>query len=98
MNPTFGTRWNLDVIEDAYDRWRRDAASVEESWRLFFEGFELGALAAPQAERRYQQGIVRLIDAYRELGHFLAHLDPLSEARATYPFLELSEFGLEEKD
>src|SRR5207245_219581 len=32
------------------------------------------------------------------LGHFLAHLDPLSEPKATYPLLELSEFGLSEGD
>jgi 2-oxoglutarate dehydrogenase E1 component len=96
--PTFASRWNLDVIEDAYERWRRDATSVEESWRLFFEGFELGATSGPEAETRCEHGIVRLIDAYRQLGHFLAHLDPLSEPGTAYPLLELSEFGLEEVD
>src|SRR5207249_5838516 len=31
-------------------------------------------------------------------GHFLAHLDPLSEPPASYPLLELSEFGFSESD
>ena len=39
---TVANRWNLDLIEDYYDRWRKDPASVEESWRIFFEGYELG--------------------------------------------------------
>src|SRR5262249_39800282 len=43
-------------------------------------------------------GIVRLIEAYRDLGHFVAHLDPLSEQPATHTLLELSEFGLDETD
>src|SRR5262249_4240039 len=97
---SFATRWNLDVIEAAYQRWRKDPASVDESWRLFFEGFELGAARAvlPGAGAGAQGAIIRLIDAYRDLGHFLARLDPLSDAKATYAQLELSEFGLDESD
>ncbi len=39
-------RWNLDLVEDYYDRWLADPASVEESWRVFFEGYSLGADAS----------------------------------------------------
>jgi 2-oxoglutarate dehydrogenase E1 component len=97
---TFATRWNLDAMEAAYQRWRDDPGSVDESWRLFFEGFELGtAQGAPAASDACEQaGIIRLIDAYRDLGHFLARLDPLSEQKSTHPLLELSEFGLDAND
>ncbi|MBY0527088.1 MAG: 2-oxoglutarate dehydrogenase E1 component [Gemmataceae bacterium] len=96
---SFATRWNLDAIEDAYQRWRQDPRSVDESWRSFFEGFELGAGRAESSlDTRRQIGVIRLIDAYRDLGHFLAHLDPLSDPRTSYPLLELSEFGLSEAD
>jgi 2-oxoglutarate dehydrogenase E1 component len=95
--PPFASRWNLAAIEPAYERWRSDPASVDESWRLFFEGFELGRGTDGQ-QTRSQTDIVRLIDAYRDLGHFLAHLDPLSEPKKTYPLLELSEFGLSSAD
>src|SRR5262249_11711255 len=90
---------NLEAVEAAYRRWRQDPESVDPSWRWFFEGFELGASrpAAP-VEGSPQTGVVRLIYAYRELGHFLAHLDPLSETRTTSPQLELSEYGLSEAD
>jgi 2-oxoglutarate dehydrogenase E1 component len=97
---TFSHRANLDVIEAAYQKWRADPASVDESWRLFFEGFELGASdhALPALSTGAQTSIVRLIDAYRDLGHFLARLDPLTEQKTTYPLLELQEFGLSEAD
>ena len=100
MNPTFATRWNQGAIEEAYRRWREDPASVDETWRAFFEGFELGGAgaAAPGADTAKQIGVVRLIEAYRDLGHFVARLDPLGEPRTTHPLLELSEFGLDEGD
>ncbi len=93
------TSYNLAAIENAYQRWCEDPASVDESWRLFFQGFEFGAsMPAPAPDGRAQTGVVRLIYAYRDLGHFLARLDPLSEDRARHPLLELSEFGLSDAD
>src|SRR5262249_23080625 len=90
IRTTFATRWNLDAIEQAYQRWRNDPASVDDGWRVFFEGFELGAgRAAAPLDSGAQTNIVRLIDAYRDLGHFVAHLDPLSEPRKSHPLLEL---------
>jgi 2-oxoglutarate dehydrogenase E1 component len=99
-NVDVATRWNLNAIEDAYRRWRDDPLSVDPSWRYFFEGFELGGARAalPAADTHCQTGIVRLIDAYRDLGHFLAHLDPLSDQRTSHPLLMLPEFGLDESD
>jgi 2-oxoglutarate dehydrogenase E1 component len=98
-HPSFATRWNLDAIEDAYQRWRENPAHVDEAWRAFFEGFELAASrSAAPLDSAAQASVIRLIDAYRDLGHFLAHLDPLSERRTTHPLLELSEFGFDEED
>jgi 2-oxoglutarate dehydrogenase E1 component len=96
---SFANRYNLGAIEEAYQRWRKDAASVDESWRVFFEGFELGLkqLPEPPAQASRQQiGVVRIIDAYRRNGHVLAQLDPLSDPPTSHPLLELSRFGLEE--
>ncbi len=101
---TAATRWNLDAIENAYQRWRQDPSSVDPSWHYFFEGFELSqqfqpsVQAGPVGDSRLQTGMVRLIYRYRDIGHFLAHLDPLSEPRTSHPLLELSEFGFEEAD
>ncbi|MCI0638994.1 MAG: 2-oxoglutarate dehydrogenase E1 component [Gemmataceae bacterium] len=101
MHGHFAGRWNLLAIEEAYKRWKQDPASVEESWRVFFEGFELGlaqqpaVLPSPEAR---QAGIIRLIDAYRGLGHLLAKLDPLSEPPKSVALLDISEFGFTEHD
>jgi 2-oxoglutarate dehydrogenase E1 component len=99
-HPTFATRWNADVIEAQYQRWRTDPQSVDESWRLFFEGFDLGQRQSSGAavDSAGQGGIIRLIDAYRELGHLIARLDPLSDPKPSHELLELSEFGLSEAD
>jgi 2-oxoglutarate dehydrogenase E1 component len=93
--------YNLDVVEEAYQRWRRDPGSVDDSWRLFFDGFELGMSqrAEPSAELiRQQIGVVRIIDGYRRLGHALAQLDPLSDPPTSHPLLELSNYSLKEAD
>ena len=44
---TFANPANLSLIEDYYERWRADPSSVDASWRIFFEGYELGARARP---------------------------------------------------
>jgi 2-oxoglutarate dehydrogenase E1 component len=97
---TAATRWNLDAIESAYQHWQADPDSVDESWQRFFEGFELGSArgATQTLDDHSQTGVARLIYRYRDVGHFLAQLDPLSEPRTTYPSLQLSEVGLEEAD
>lgn len=114
---TVASRWNLDLIEESYQRWRNDPNSVEASWRAFFEGYELGAArpappgppaGAPPGEvseldldfARCQAGVTRVIMAYREIGHYLARLDPLrlQELRTSHELLDLTEFGLNEAD
>jgi 2-oxoglutarate dehydrogenase E1 component len=93
------SRWNLDAIESAYEQWQRDPSSVEEKWRVFFEGFELGASGGARlAGSQGLTGVVLLISAYRDMGHLIAHLDPLNEPPANFPLLEPSEFGLRPED
>src|SRR5262245_14320095 len=98
MTPTFATRWNMGAIEDAYQRWRQDPAAVDEQWRAFFEGFELAGRSPATVDASAQLAIYRLVDAYRDLGHLLAHQDPLTDCRLAHPLLELSEFGLTSAD
>jgi 2-oxoglutarate dehydrogenase E1 component len=88
---------NLEAIESYYRAWKSNPESVDPSWRSFFEGFELGA-SQPVAEESSHTEIVRLIYAYRTLGHQLAHLDPLTEPPQSVELLELSEFGLTDAD
>src|SRR3954447_759682 len=100
-------RWNLDLIEENHQRWRNDPASVDETWRIFFEGYELGhsndGVARDDVDQdaaRAQASVTRLVDAYREIGHYLADLDPLklNPRRQSHEMLDLEEFGLSEAD
>ncbi len=105
---TVASRTNLELIEAQYESWKRDPAAVDPTWRVFFEGFELGATGqggagdrpGDEAFSEAQAGVTRLIDAYREIGHYLADLDPLqlSPSRESHELLALSEYGLSEAD
>ena len=95
---TFANRWNLDAIEDAYQRWQTDANSVDERWQSFFAGFELATRSTSFSESAAQTGVVRLAFAYRDLGHFLAYVDPLTQPPAAIPLLALDQFGLTDAD
>jgi 2-oxoglutarate dehydrogenase E1 component len=105
--PSIANRCNLSLIEDYYQRYVADPDSVDESWRNFFEGYDLGNQARGSADgsvdleaARAQVAVTRLIDAYREYGHYLADLDPLklSPRRDTHDLLEPAAFGLSERD
>ena len=109
--PTVATRWNLELIDDQYQRWQHDPTSVDATWRAFFDGYELAESrsgappdAAPDGRdldaARLQSSVTRLVDAYREIGHYLADLDPLrlTPPRESHELLELAEFGLTEAD
>src|SRR5688572_32626432 len=42
MALTFATRFNADLLDDAYQRWLQNPESVEPSLAAFCEGFHLG--------------------------------------------------------
>jgi len=95
---SFASQFNIDIIEDFQRRWRRDPSSVDPRWQAFFEGFELAGRASTPDSSQLQTGVVRLIFNYRFLGHFQAHLDPLSLPPGPCPLLRLENFGLSEAD
>ncbi|MBA3685736.1 MAG: 2-oxoglutarate dehydrogenase E1 component [Planctomycetes bacterium] len=38
----FASQWNVDHLDQLYEQWRRDPASVGADWQAFFAGFALG--------------------------------------------------------
>ena len=74
----FIQRANAAYIEQQYQRYRQDPASVPEDWALFFAGFDLAENPARAPHRAQPNGgIFALVHAYREFGHLVATLDPL---------------------
>src|SRR4051812_2614923 len=81
--------FNDAYIAEVYESYRRDPASVEESWRQFFRMAEgLGGLVQPQQpDGQAQQsdpvllrktaGAASLVHAIRQFGHHAVALDPL---------------------
>jgi 2-oxoglutarate dehydrogenase E1 component len=92
--------WNLGYLETLYAEWREHPETLPESWRAFFEGFELSmcprtCVAAENA--RDQSRVASLIYAYRAQGHRIAKVDPLGGGAESFPQLELAHVGLGEK-
>jgi 2-oxoglutarate dehydrogenase E1 component len=110
----FINRSNADYIDRLHQQYLTDPQSLEEHWQAFFAGFEAAGGRPGQASAAFGAAAVEpgakpldaaagvevknLVHSYRELGHFIAHLDPLGHNRATHPLLELSQFGLSESD
>jgi 2-oxoglutarate dehydrogenase E1 component len=98
--------WNAEYIEEMYRRWSADPESVDEHWKQFFLGFDLGARrpaeggeARAVAVAHTKQGRVdSLIYHYRDIGHLAASLDPLGVGRPFPESLTLESFGLSEGD
>src|SRR5687768_4578449 len=102
----FVNRANADYIERLYEQYQRDPRSLDEFWQAYFAGFETaggrGFMPATGAEgekpRALTIGVQNLVHSYRELGHFVAKLDPLGHDRPTHPLLELSQFNISPQD
>src|SRR5213075_3606859 len=96
MRTSIDARANLHLIEDKYRLWQQNPDSVDSGWSAFFEGFELGnlpqrdgAAAAEAREAALQTRVDGLVYAYCSLGHTIARVDPLAEARPQNPLLML---------
>ena len=104
MATSFANRFNADLLDQNYENWRRDPASVGANWAAFFEGFELGSVrssngaSAVSADDPLQGRVDGLVYAYRTLGHTIANLDPLAHERPQNPLLSLRELGFDAKD
>jgi 2-oxoglutarate dehydrogenase E1 component len=110
MKTSYLNDWNADLLDEYYQRWKQDPASVDSSWSAFFEGFELGSSAsrngklelAPEKGREIkeldpiQDRIDGMVHNYRILGHTQAQVDPLGQPRPETSALTLPSLGLQD--
>jgi len=93
---------SADFIDVQYRKWKSDPSSLSDDWQFFFKGFELAGAPGPadvdpeQALR--QANVGELIRRYRDIGHLLACMDPLSACPTSHPLLDLDAFGLDVSD
>jgi 2-oxoglutarate dehydrogenase E1 component len=103
--------FNDGYISEAYEAYRRDPASVDESWRQFFRFAEsLSGTLPPAAGEAPVSGPVdpdllrkvaaaaKLVDAIRNFGHLAVPLDPLGTPPGGTPELTPEFHGLSEQD
>jgi 2-oxoglutarate dehydrogenase E1 component len=101
--------FNDGYITEAYEAYRRDPASVDESWRQFFRFAESITGAAPVVGQLSQAGqldpaflrdvaaAAELVDAIRSYGHLAVALDPLGAQPEGTPELTPEFHGLSEE-
>jgi 2-oxoglutarate dehydrogenase E1 component len=103
--------FNDGYISEAYEAYRRDPTSVDESWRQFFRFAESLSGAAPSpapgqppstgqldpAFLREIAAAAELVDAIRSYGHMAVPLDPLGTPPGGTPELTPEFHGLSEE-
>ena len=102
--PPTTTVFNDGYIAEMYESYRRDPASLDESWRQFFRTAEsiagVTASAGPTDERllRKAAGAAALVDAIREYGHLAVQLDPLGTSPPGAKELTAQFHGIDEDE
>jgi 2-oxoglutarate dehydrogenase E1 component len=97
----------IGAVEEMYKNYLENPGNIEQSWRNFFEGFELArksyqeaVVSAAADEDRIQKEfrILNLINGYRQRGHLFTRTNPVRKRRDYLPTLDYVNFGLEEAD
>jgi 2-oxoglutarate dehydrogenase E1 component len=93
---------NLNYLDARYRQYLDDPQSVSREWQIFFSGFDIGlqrsAAEAEPSPDGANARVAELIQRYRDLGHLLACMDPLSACPTSHPLLGLDQFGFETAD
>ena len=89
-------RVNLEYVESLYEEYQTNPGGLDETWQAFFAGLEFkqdmgGGLSSKELD------VYHLIQAYRDYGHFEAHIDPLS-MKSPGSQLSLASFNLQDSD
>lgn len=95
-------------IDSLYQKYLADPQSVDEGWRVFFDGFEYGgagqgvgsAANAPATSNSFEKetAVMAIIHGFRNRGHLLSTTNPIRSRRDRKPYLELSDYGLSDSD
>ena len=91
-------------IDRLYSQFQDNPEALDESWRVFFEGFEFagnghkpdGIPSTTEVDKEF--GVLSLIHGFRSRGHLLSNTNPIRTRRDRKPHLALSDYHLEEAD
>ena len=91
------------VIEELYEKYKKDPDSVDLGWRKFFDGFEFATSLYPTKqsngiETSDEFKVINLIDDYRRRGHLFTQTNPVRSRRTYSPTLAIQNYGLNKND
>jgi 2-oxoglutarate dehydrogenase E1 component len=92
---------SIEAIEQLYKDYQANPDAVDESYRLFFKGFDFALKNFDGSKTEYvdqEFKVLNLIQAYRQRGHLFTHTNPVRTRRKYYPTLDVENFGLSEAD
>ena len=96
-------------IDSMYETFKSNPQELDESWQLFFKGFQYkldehfsedsqGTGAINDKELIKEFNVFRIVQAFRARGHLLSDTNPIRPRKDREARLELSEYGLEDAD
>ncbi len=92
-----------EVIDNMYQQFLENPASVEEGWARFFEGFKFaktdfssGGAIPENVQKEFK--VIGLIHAYRQRGHLFTKTNPVRQRRTYSPNLSIENYGLDKND
>lgn len=98
---------DIEAIEALYQQYKISPENVEESFRFFFQGFDIATTHYPLKQQSITEvdtsspkeiAIMRLINGYRRRGHLFTKTNPVRTRRSYSPTLALENFGLSDSD
>jgi len=92
-----------EMVEDLYQKFLKDPDSVDQSWKLFFDGYEFSRTNYSQSDsdvRVYPDEfkVINLINDYRQRGHLFTETNPVRKRRSYSPTLDIENYGLTAAD
>lgn len=100
-------------IDKMYEKYASDADSVEEGWKVFFQGFEFANISdleeAPSAnggagivkvlsQIQKEFSVLSIIQGFRRRGHLLSTTNPIRTRKDRKPFLDIKDYNLSDAD
>jgi 2-oxoglutarate dehydrogenase E1 component len=92
---------NIALIEEMYAKFQDNPASVDSSWRDFFENLDEQVPSRPHVSSKVEDDarICDLVNAYRKYGHLLAKINPISTSELKEPYeLSLKSSGFKQEE
>lgn len=98
---------DIEAIEALYLQYKENPENVDESFRFFFQGFDLATKHFPGKPQQSTDpncvpnkeiAVMNLITGYRRRGHLFTKNNPVRERRQYSPNLDIENFGLSESD